>query len=243
VTRPRLLLVTEFTELQWQIKPLLEEWADVIARDLPGIGGEPLPPGIANVSELTREIVAERNLEEAERASWDRCFVVADGWGVANAVHTASRRPEIVAGLVLGHACLSHARSGPRPPISPEVYETFTQLIKTDTPSFIQHAIAQMTQGGIDEQLAQKIVERIPPEFIIDGWAAVTEEEDFAAALADLDCPMLLAKHEGCLVNTEEGFEDAVAALPEAEVAAYDVGPSVSPAFAAALREFCELHW
>jgi pimeloyl-ACP methyl ester carboxylesterase len=243
VTRPRLLLVTEFTELQWQIKPLLEDWADVIARDLPGIGEEPLPAGIDDVAELTREMVAERGLEEIDRASWDRCFLVSDGWGIANAVHIATRRPEMVAGMSLGHACLSLSRSGPRPPISPEVYETFTQLIKTDAPAFIQHAIAQLTQGGIDEQLAQKIVQRVSPEFITEGWAALTEEEDFAQSLGAFDCPMLLAKHEGCLINTDEGFQDAVTALPEAEIAAFDDPPSASSAFAERLRGFCEAHW
>jgi len=51
---------------------------------------------------------------------------------------------------------------------------------------------------------------------------------------------MLLAKHEGCLMNTDEGFEDAVAALPNAAVVAVPDAPCTSTEFAAALRDFCE---
>ena len=39
--RPRLLLVPELTELEWVIKPLLEEWAEVASYDAPGVGDEP----------------------------------------------------------------------------------------------------------------------------------------------------------------------------------------------------------
>jgi hypothetical protein len=46
VRKPRLLLVPAFTELQWMIKPELEEWADVAAYDPPGVGKERLPVGL-----------------------------------------------------------------------------------------------------------------------------------------------------------------------------------------------------
>src|SRR4051794_28953230 len=110
MSRPRLLLVAEFTELQWSIKPLLEEWAEVLSYDLPGIGAEPLPAGIRDVGELTREIGVEHGLEKIVQAGWGRCFLVADGWGVANAVAIAAARPGAVAGLALGHAALSCTR-------------------------------------------------------------------------------------------------------------------------------------
>ena len=29
-----------------------------------------------------------------------------------------------------------------------------------------------------------------------------------------LDCPLLFAKHEGCLASTDEGFEDVAATFP-----------------------------
>ena len=40
VERPRLLILPEFTELEWTIIPLLEEWAEVASYDAPGVGDE-----------------------------------------------------------------------------------------------------------------------------------------------------------------------------------------------------------
>jgi hypothetical protein len=37
---------------------------------------------------------------------------------------------------------------------------------------------------------------------------------DIGAFLSRLDCPLLFAKHEGCLASTDEGFEDAAATFP-----------------------------
>src|SRR5204862_5909786 len=42
----RLLLVPSFTELEWGIRTQLEQWADVATFDSPGVGDEPLPPGV-----------------------------------------------------------------------------------------------------------------------------------------------------------------------------------------------------
>jgi pimeloyl-ACP methyl ester carboxylesterase len=243
MARPRLLLVPEFTELAWAIKPLLEDWADVLSYDPPGVGDEPLPRDIADIGELTRTVVVERGLEKLDQAGWSRFLLVADGWGIANAVGVATSRPQAVAGMALGHAALSFAREGERAPINTEVYEAFTQLVKQDAPAFVRHGIAQLTKGGIDEELAERIMERIPNEFMIEGWTAFTADKPFGDELLRLDCPLLLAKHEGCLMNTDEGFEDAIAALPHAETAAVDDPPSASPGFAKALRRFCESHW
>jgi pimeloyl-ACP methyl ester carboxylesterase len=110
-TRPRLLLVPEFTELEWaQIRPQLEEWAEVASFDLPGVGVEP------PARELDRETIARRGLEELDRQGWDRCFVASDGWGIASAARLALRRPDAVLGTALGHAKLSHRREGDRAP-------------------------------------------------------------------------------------------------------------------------------
>src|SRR5947199_229500 len=43
MARPRLLLIPSFTELEWTIRPALEEWADVASFDTPGVRGEALP--------------------------------------------------------------------------------------------------------------------------------------------------------------------------------------------------------
>ena len=51
---------------------------------------------------------------------------------------------------------------------------------------------------------------------------------------------MVLAKHEGCLMSTEEGFEDAVSAPPDADAVVLPNAPSVDPGFAAAIRALCD---
>ena len=58
--------------------------------------------------------------------------------------------------------------------------------------------------------------------------------------LRELDKPLLLGKHEGCLVFTAEGYEDVTAAFPEAHKVSVPTASAASEEFAAALREFCE---
>lgn len=91
---PRLLLVPSFTELEWGIVPALEEWAEVATFDMPGLGDEPLPPGVEDdpgeVPDLLsrwRAAGAQRGASEAHRRGWDSFLVVtgltriADGGG------------------------------------------------------------------------------------------------------------------------------------------------------------------
>jgi pimeloyl-ACP methyl ester carboxylesterase len=238
-SRPRLLLVSEFTELEWTIRPALEEWADVIAYDPPGIGSEALPEGVGSVDELTREHIAERGLEKVRERGWERYFVAAEGWSIGSAVRIVKRSGGAVAGLSLGHAKLSFEREGDRAPINPEVYAAFTQLLRQDTRAFVRHGLAQVTRGGVGEERAQRIVERMPPTFTLATWEALTSDEPFEGELRGLDCPLLLAKHEGCLMSTDEGFEDAVAALPAAETVVVADPPTASDRFAEALHGFC----
>ena len=234
--RPRLLLIPEFTELQWTIRPELDRWADVRAYDPPGVGDEPRPGELAG---LTRQILADRGFEELERAAWDDCIIAADGWAVPVAVQMATQRPEAVRGVALGHAALSHRREGERAPINADVYAAMSQMIENDAPAFIRFAIVQSSAGSINEEVAERMLERIRAEDIGLGWQLLTAEESWEDGLRSLHCPVLLAKHEGCLMNTDEGFEDAVAALPDAEVVAAPKAPCTSPEFAEALRSFC----
>jgi hypothetical protein len=231
--RPRLLLVPEFTELQWTIRPQLQEWAEVASYDPPGIGSEPRP------IEPSREAVVERGIEELDAAGWDRFFVVADGWGIAAAARIAERRAAQLAGMALGHASLSHGTHGERPTINPEVFAALDQLVRKDAPAFVRYAIAQVTGGSIDEQVAERIMARVPADHMVEGWEALTADEPFGEILARLGCPFLLAKHDGCLISTEEGFEDAAATLADSETVSVPDAPSTSPGFAAALRRFC----
>jgi hypothetical protein len=243
VSRPRLILVPEFTELQWTIEPLVREWAEVLSFDPPGVGEEPLPRGVGNLGELSHEMVAERGLERLTEAGWGRYFLAADGWAIPVAVAIATRRREAVVGMALGHASLSFARAGERAPINPEVYGAFTQLVKSDAPSFVRYGIAQLTKGGVDEEHAERIIERLPTESMIDGWMSLTSDAPFGEELLELECPLLLAKHEGCLLASDEGFQDAAAAMPHAATVAVDDPPSTSPAFEEALRDFCVRQW
>ena len=237
--RPRLLLVPEFTELTWTIKPRLEEWAEVASYDPPGVGGEPLPDG--DPRSLTREIVAERGLEEVDRHGWERFFILTDGWGIPVAVRIAGERPDSVLGMALGHASISFHREGERPAMSPAVYDAMTQLLNQDHEAFIRYGIAQSTGGSVGEELAQRMLDRFPKELMLVGWERITaDDEPFGEALRKLDLPLLLAKHNGCLMSTAEGFEDAAKALPEARTISVPDAPSTSEEFASAVREFCE---
>jgi hypothetical protein len=234
--RPRILLVPEFTEVQWTIKPLLESWAEVRSFDPPGVGDEPRPDELA---QLTRQVIVDRALEELDRAGWDRCFVAVDGWAIPVAVQIAKERPDLVLGLALGHACLSNRRTGDRAPFNAEVYAAMNQLVETDAAGFIRYGIVQGTAGSISEETAEEMLGRFRPEDILVGWTLLTAEEEFGDELRSLTQPMLLAKHEGCLMSNDEGFEDAVAALPGAEAVVVPDAPCTSEEFAAALREFC----
>src|SRR5919197_1212445 len=104
--KPRLLLVPSFTELEWGMKPSLEQWAEVASFDTPGVGDQPLPPTMemdpSRASELLprwREAAAQRGLEEVDRRGWDRFTVVMDSHGTPTGVRVARKRPEAVLGL------------------------------------------------------------------------------------------------------------------------------------------------
>lgn len=235
--QPRLLLLPEFTELQWTIKPQLEEWAEVRSYDAPGIGDESRPEDLSNVS---KRLLVDRGLEEIERAGWENYFLVADGWAIGPAAGMAKERPEATLGLALGHASLSQSREGQRAPINSEIYAAMTQLIENDAQSFIRYGIVQSTGGSISEEEAAQMMSRIPTEDMALGWELLTADYPYEEELRSIDLPLLLAKHEGCLMSTDEGFDDAMAALPRAEVLSVEKAPCTSSEFAEALRDFCQ---
>src|SRR5258705_11502854 len=84
MSRPRILLCPQFTEVEWAIAPQLSEWAEVATFDAPGVGQEPFPDD--DLTRLDRELVVQRALKEVEDRSWDSYFVVGDAWGTATAV-------------------------------------------------------------------------------------------------------------------------------------------------------------
>lgn len=208
---------------------------EVASFDPPGVGDEP------RADRLDREVIVNRGLEELDRLEWDACFIATDSWGIPSALRLALARPGAVLGMALGHAKLSHRREGERAPINGPVFDALTELIRTDHEAFIRHGIAQATGGSIGEDLAERMIERFPHDLLVSGWEAITRDNaEIGDLLAQVECPLLFAKHVGCLGSTEEGFDDAAAAFPQAKTVAVEDAPLSSEKFADALREFCE---
>jgi pimeloyl-ACP methyl ester carboxylesterase len=237
MARPRVMLVPTLTEIEWKIAPEIAEWADVATFDAPGVGQE------TAVEVLGPNAIVARGLEELDARGWERCVIAGDEFGAYNAVKLAQARPQAVAGLALGHACLEYRGSGDRAPLNGEVLGAFQSLASTDYSTYVRH-LTQLTQDAFDDELADEYRERVPQELTLELFAHLAEvgREPLEPILRSLELPLLLIKHEGCLGWTDEGFEDAVAAFPEAMTATTPQKGSTDPAFAEALREFCELH-
>jgi hypothetical protein len=228
----------------------LEQWAEVASFDTPGVGVEPLPAAIepdpSRAAELLsrwREAAVERGLGEVDRRGWDRFLVATDSRGSPTAVRlTRPPHRESVLGLAIGHASLSHAREGERAPIRGEIWDVLRQLARQGSEASVRYGIAQATRGGVDEETARQMVERFPDMDLVSTMldALDREPEPIGDDLAALDVPLLLAKHDGCLGSTDEGFEDIVAAFPDARTVICPEACSSSPAFAAALKAFCQ---
>jgi hypothetical protein len=116
--------------------------------------------------------------------------------------------------------------------------------MRTDPRSFVRQFF-KMTAGeglvgGYGDDMVDEYMRRVPLELGIPFFdTAAVDEEGLAERLADVDVPVLLAQHKGCLMFTDEGFEDAVAAFPHATVVRCIDKPSTSEEFVGALREFC----
>ena len=239
IATPRVLLCPQFTEIEWAIAPAISEWAEVATFDAPGVGDEPLPEGGPHL--IDRAAVVRRALAEVESRGWDSYFVVGDAWGSATAAQVAAERPEQVRGVALGHATLHFDTDGARPAVNGEVVAAMTQLLRTDYDSFVSYGITQFTQGGFDEELSARMVERFPRnEVTAKVWEMhVMRAEPIGDLLRRLDKPLLFSKHDGCLVFTAEGYEDAIAAFPDAQQVTMHKPSGASDDFAEALRRFC----
>jgi pimeloyl-ACP methyl ester carboxylesterase len=231
--KPKILLVPTVTEVEWKIKPLLEEWAAVAAFDAPGVGNEPM-------TEPTIDAIVARGLAELDSRGWDRCVVVGDEVGAAQAARLAAKRPGAARALVMGHPALDLNAGGRRPALNREVRDVLLQIARNDYRSYVR-ALTQVTQDAYDEELADEYMARATQEITtsyVDEFFGRAERLDLLPALRSLDVPMLLVEHAGCLLWTRESFEDAIAALPNAIRTSVDQKPSVSPAFAQILRDF-----
>jgi pimeloyl-ACP methyl ester carboxylesterase len=234
--RPRVFLMPTLCEVEWSIRPRIEEWADVASFDAPGVGDSP-----DEQLGFSADAVIERGLTELDRLGWDDYVLVGDEFGAAQAVRLARRRPEGIRGIALGHASLSLSDEGPDAPINAEVTEAVVRIARTDYRSFVR-ALTQVTKNAYDDELAERYMERVPPRAVaayIPEVLGGVAREDLEPTLRSLDVPMLLVEHRGCLMWSQAGFEAAVAAFPEATSASLEVKPSANPEFAELLRDFC----
>jgi hypothetical protein len=243
--QPRILLVPSLTELEWTNKPLLEEWADVASYDAPGVGSESPAQG------LRLEATAERGLDELDRRGWERCVVAGDEFGSLAAVLLARAREKAVIGLALGHATASYRRSGDRPAVNPAVTDALAQLAEVDFKSFIRqefrawHGLRDaLAEAPGPDEMADAYLDRVPHEVATTFYRELLEHEHelegrVDGALRELSIPLLLVRHEGCLMFTKDGYDEIVAALPDAARATTTAKPTVDPAFSAILRDFC----
>lgn len=240
--RPQILLVPSWTEVQWAIKPLLEEWADVASYDPPGVGSEP------PTNERLPEAIVARGAEEIERRGWTHCIVAGDDFGAVFAALVAVAQRPRVAGLALGHACLQYRLDGPRPTMHAEIMDMSRRLLDVDFRSFIRQDVGVWDSRGdysadSADELVKEMVDRVPREValkLMDELESGIEEAGASLEpfLRELDLPLLLAQHTDCVVFTPHGFDDFVAAFPDASTVATPESPCLSAEFAAALREF-----
>ena len=243
--RPRLLLVPAFTELEWGIRPQLEQWADVASYDPPGVGEEPISDqerAAVECGELgLRALSVRRGLEELDRHGWDRFFLVSDGWANATAALIALERRGSVEGIAMGHASLSYEMDGEHPAVSREIWAAMLQLVRQSHGEFIRHGIVQMTRGAVDDDVAQQMLDRFEDDDLMEPvWESLgNETQPIGDMLRKVAAPMLLAQHEGCLIFTDEGFDQAVAAFPDARTIRSPDAPASNPHFAEAIRELC----
>ena len=225
MSRVRILLVPSLTELEWAIRPLIAEWAEVASFDAPGVGDE--PPSEGNLLAAS----ARRGLTELDRRRWERCVIVGDEYGAGVAARMAAERPAAVQALVLGHACLHYRRVGERPSLSPDVAGLLLRLASLDFRAFARQMFTgwdpgrgAMGEPARHDDVADQYLERVEPEAASTYLEAIMSEETSDEPALDerlrgLDVPLLFVRHKGCLLFTPEGFDDAVAAVPRASTA------------------------
>lgn len=176
---------------------------------------------------------------------------MGDELGAPGAVLLARARPDAVQGLVLGHPVVSVGFGSERASFNEGVTRAHVQLADASFRPFIHEQLrAWMGLHGRPvedaDALTERLLARVPAEVVRASHAQLLEhaqryEADIRGALAALEqVPKLLVEHEGCLLYTHEGFEEAAAAMPGAETAATPQKPSVDPAFSEILRSFCQ---
>jgi len=216
--KPRLLYVPLFIAAEADRFAGVVDWADVASFDVPT--EQPVEAAHARLDEL----------------GWDECTLVVDGYaqglGVEIALHDASR----FRGVAVGHAALRFSTQPPRPALHPDVVAAAAQLLEKDYMAFWR-AVTQLTQGGMPDAWVERWAASVPEERARAVFSGVTDAAAPAAErLVEFDGPLLLAQHADCVLWTDEGFEDAIAAFPEARVVRCREIPPFDPEFGEALR-------
>ncbi len=195
------------------------DWAEVASFDVPA--EQPVEAAHAHLDEL----------------GWDACTLVMDGYAQGLGVEVALHHPDRFRAVAVGHAALRLSTEPPRNALHPDVVAAATQLLENDYMAFWR-AVTQITQGGMPDEWVERWAASVPK---VRAWAVFVEMTDAAApaaeGLAEFDGPLLLAQHVDCVLWTDEGFEDAVAAFPEARVVRCREIPPFDPAFGEALRD------
>jgi hypothetical protein len=205
-------------------------WAEVASFDGPGAGSR----RDQAVGEI--EDVAAAGSERLDELGWERCVLACDSHAQAAGVELAlaDRR---VAGVAISHAAARYTSGGERPALSPGVLGAAAQLLESDLRSF-GRALTQLTQGTIDEYWVDRFLEAVPRETARARTSQLAGRE-LTSRLVDWDGEVVLGLHDGCLMWTREGFEDAASAVPEARTVECDGVPLADPRFADAIRELC----
>jgi hypothetical protein len=178
-----------------------------------------------SLSGQPRSTVPSPNLTAVQRS----CFIAADSHGIPTAVRAAAAWDGKVLGMALGHARLSDRTQGERAPVNRAIWEAMGQLLKNDYGAFVRTGLAQLTQGSLADDLTRQMLERVPRDIALAAYdRMMSETESIEPLLRELDVPLLFAKHEGCIAATEEAWEDAVAAFPDALTISVPLDPTVS---------------
>ena len=235
--RPRLLLVPNLTELEWLNRPLLEEWADVASYDAPGVGDEP------PAEHFGSEAIGSRGREEIERRGWDRCFVVADEFGVAAAVHIVAEAPEAVQAMALGHARMSNSTEGERAADQPRDPRRL-RVADRQRPALVRAPAVQddrrrAMEGGYGDDMVDEYrrARAGRADAAVLGDRVRTRAATSASGCAGSTCRFCWRSTRAACCSPRRASSDAAAALPSrAHGVASTDKPSTSPEFARSAR-------
>ena len=201
----------------------VKDWARVESFDLPGTGSIEAAVAVAAA--------------KVAQLGWDTYAIAGESYAQAVAGELAAAQAERVEAVALGHATARFVVEGDRAAVNPAVFQALRQMLDTDYMSFAR-AITQVSGGAITDEAMDAFVAAVPQHLARTWMTTLVENRPvMAAGLRDIDVPVLLAEHRGCFMWTREGFEDAVAAVPQATALTCELPPTLDPRFQGALRE------